>query len=39
MNKTLVWAAKGKKPKWLIDLELNGEKAVELSGTNVLKAS
>lgn len=31
-NNTLVWAAKGKKPGWLVDLEATGGKAVELAG-------
>jgi hypothetical protein len=28
-NKALVWQAKGKKPKWLIALETDGDKAME----------
>lgn len=34
-NKTLVWAAKGKKPKWLIELEGAGAMAVELSSDSI----
>jgi hypothetical protein len=30
-NKTLVWAAKGKKPAWLVELEASGGKAIELA--------
>jgi DNA-binding protein H-NS len=37
-NKTLVWNAKGQKPKWLRELEAGGEKAIEL-GPEVRKAS
>lgn len=37
-NKALVWNAKGQKPKWLRDLEADGEKAVELSA-EIKKAS
>lgn len=33
-NKTLVWAAKGQKPKWLRELEGAGGVAVELSAND-----
>ena len=29
-NKALIWNAKGQKPKWLRELETEGERAVEL---------
>jgi DNA-binding protein H-NS len=29
-NKTLLWNGKGKKPGWLVELELRGEKATEI---------
>jgi hypothetical protein len=29
-NKALIWQAKGKKPKWLVELEAEGQKAIEL---------
>ena len=29
-DKTLVWKARGKKPNWLIDLEIEGQKVMEL---------
>jgi DNA-binding protein H-NS len=31
-NKALVWPGKGKKPSWLVSLEADGGKAVELGG-------
>jgi len=31
-NKSLVWNAKGQKPNWLRELEIQGGKAVELAG-------
>lgn len=31
-NKALVWAAKGKKPHWLVELEAEGGKAMEIPG-------
>jgi hypothetical protein len=31
-NKALVWQAKGKKPTWLVALEADGGKAVEVVG-------
>jgi DNA-binding protein H-NS len=37
-NKALVWNAKGQKPKWLRELEADGDKAMEL-GPEVRKAS
>ncbi len=33
-NKALVWAAKGKKPHWLCELETAGGKAVEIAPAN-----
>jgi hypothetical protein len=37
-NKALVWNAKGQKPKWLRELEADGDKAIELSVNDVLMA-
>ena len=36
-NKALIWNAKGQKPKWLRELEADGEKAIELPGANDLR--
>ncbi len=30
-NKALTWNAKGKKPKWLLELEADGERAIEVA--------
>jgi DNA-binding protein H-NS len=38
-NKTLVWNAKGQKPKWLRELEADGERAIELPPAEARKAS
>ena len=35
-NKALVWNAKGQKPKWLRELEAEGEKAVELAANDAV---
>jgi hypothetical protein len=37
-DKSLVWHAKGQKPKWLRELEADGDKAIEL-GPEVRRAS
>jgi hypothetical protein len=29
-NKALIWQAKGKKPKWLVELESEGERPIEM---------
>ena len=34
VNKALVWNAKGKKPKWLTEMEVSGETAIELTSVN-----
>ncbi len=31
-NKALTWQAKGKKPKWLVELESEGERPIEMVG-------
>lgn len=33
-NRALVWQAKGKKPRWLVELESEGGKAVELAAND-----
>jgi DNA-binding protein H-NS len=33
-DKTLVWNGKGKKPRWLVELESEGEKALEILAAN-----
>lgn len=33
-NKALVWAAKGKKPQWLSELEAEGRKPIQVEPTN-----
>jgi len=33
-DKTLVWGAKGKKPHWLVELEAEGERPVEILVAN-----
>lgn len=33
-NRALIWQAKGKKPKWLVELEAAGDKAVELAAND-----
>ena len=33
-NKGLIWAAKGKKPGWLVELEAQGGKAVDITPAN-----
>jgi DNA-binding protein H-NS len=38
-NKALVWQAKGKKPKWLVELEADGERAIELPANDNIAAA
>ena len=33
-DKTLIWAAKGKKPNWLVELEAKGGSAIEISAND-----
>jgi len=37
-QKALLWQAKGKKPKWLVELEADGDRAIELPANENIAA-